>query len=137
MNPRGLETIDMINMEEEPKTQHFNRGGRSMATVAYPHIELTPEGVAYVSGTTTKVVEIVLDRLAYHWDADEIRRQHPHLGLSQIYSALAYYYDHQAEMDKDIQDRLQRVQGIKASLGESPLRLKLRERGLIRMALPS
>jgi uncharacterized protein (DUF433 family) len=121
----------MINMTKVSKAQPFNGGGGSMATVAYPHIEFTPEGVAYISGTRTKVVEIVLDRLAYHWDADEIRRQHPHLGLSQIYSALAYYYDHQAEMDKDIQDRLQRAQGIKASLGESPLRLKLKEKGLL------
>jgi uncharacterized protein (DUF433 family) len=45
-----------------------------MATVAYAHIKVTPDGIPFIAGTQTKVVEVVLDRLAYHWDADEIRR---------------------------------------------------------------
>ena len=83
----------------------------------------------YIAGTQTKVVEVVLDRLAYHWDADEIHRQHPHLSLSQIYSALAYYYDHQVEMDREIDEQLLQVDKIKTSLGESPVRLKLKAMG--------
>ena len=102
-----------------------------MATVAYPHIDCTREGGPFVAGTQTKVVEVVLDRLAYHWDADEIHRQHPHLSLSHIYSALAYYYDHQAEMDREIDKQLREVKHIKASLGTSPVRLKLRAMGLL------
>ena len=100
-----------------------------MAPVSYAHIEVTPQGVPYIAGTQTKVIEGVLDRLAYHWDADEIHRQHPHLSLSQIYSALAYYYDHQAEMDHEIDQQLRQVGQIKASLGESPIRLKLKAMG--------
>jgi hypothetical protein len=45
-----------------------------MATVTYACIEVTPEGVSYIAGTQIKAVEVVLDRLAYHWDADEIHR---------------------------------------------------------------
>jgi uncharacterized protein (DUF433 family) len=100
-----------------------------MATVTYPHIDITSEGVPYIAGTQTKVIEEVLDRLAYHWDADEIHRQHPHLILSQIYSALAYYYDHQAEMDQEIEEQLRQVDQIKASLGESSIRLNLKAMG--------
>ena len=100
-----------------------------MATVIYAHIEVTPEGVPYIAGTQTKVVEVVLDRLAYHWDVDEIHRQHPHLSLAQIHSALAYYYDHQAEMDGEIDAQLRRIAAIRASLGESPIRLKLQAMG--------
>ncbi len=100
-----------------------------MSTLAYPHIEFDRQGVPFVSDTSTKVVEIVLDRLAYHWDADEIRRQHPHLSLAQIYSALAYYHDHQDEMDRDIEARLERVQKTRADLGESPVRVKLKAMG--------
>src|SRR5262245_21986726 len=100
-----------------------------MATVTYAHIEFTPDGIPVIAGTKTKVVKVVLDRLAYHWDADEIHRQHPHLSLGQIYSALAYYYDHQAEMDQEITDRLQRAQAIKARLGESTVRAKLKAMG--------
>jgi uncharacterized protein (DUF433 family) len=99
-----------------------------MATVAYPHIEIA-DGVPILSGTRTKVVEIVLDRLAYHWDADEINRQHPHLSLAQIYSALAYYYDHQSEMDQGIQAQLQDVERVKSGQPTSPLRLRLKSIG--------
>jgi hypothetical protein len=34
-----------------------------MATVAYPHIEISADGVPHITGTRTKVIEIVLDRL--------------------------------------------------------------------------
>lgn len=100
-----------------------------MTMLHYPHIDVSRAGVPYIAGTKTKVVEVVLDRLAYHWDADEIHRQHPHLSLAQIHSALAYYYDHQAEMDGEIDAQLRRVAAIRASLGESPIRLKLKAMG--------
>jgi uncharacterized protein (DUF433 family) len=102
-----------------------------VASVAYPHIELNAEGVPYVAGTQTKVLEVALDRLAHHWDADEIQREHPHLSLAQIYSALTYYYDHQPDMDRAIAEGLRRVEGIRARLGESPLRAKLTAKGLL------
>ncbi len=96
-----------------------------MSAIAYPHIELDTEGIPWVAGTKTKVVEIVLDRLAYHWDAGEMHRQHRHLSLAQIYSALAYYYDHQAEVDQDIERRWQYAEEVKQRLGESPIKVKL------------
>ncbi len=102
-----------------------------MATASYPHIEMTTDCVPMLAGTTTKVVEVALDRLAHHWDADEIQRQHPHLSLAQSHAALAYYYDHQAEMDRDIEQRLDRVAQIKADIGESPNRHKLKSQGQV------
>jgi uncharacterized protein (DUF433 family) len=102
-----------------------------MSIVAYPHIEISDGGVPILSGTTTKVVEIVLDRIAHHWDADEIRRQHPHLSLSQIYAALTYYHDHQSEIDAEISQQLDDVERIRQAQGESAMRLKLKQRGLI------
>ena len=97
-----------------------------MATVTYPHIEISSTGVAYVAGTQTKVLEIALDRIAHHWDADEIRRQHPHLSLSQIYAALAYYFDHKEELDSRIDDQLRLVNDSRSSAGESLVRAKLK-----------
>ena len=102
-----------------------------MTPVTYPHIEVRADGVPYLAGTQTKVVELVLERLAYHWDADQMQREHPHLGLAQIYSALAYYYDHQAELDRDLEERAQRARAVKDSLGESPVRSKLKNMGLL------
>lgn len=103
-----------------------------MSVSPYPHIEVTPEGVPLIAGTRIKVVEVVLDRLAHNWDADEIQRQHPHLTLAQIYSALAYYYDHQDEVDRDIERRLRQVEETKKDLGESAVRLKLKAAGRLR-----
>lgn len=102
-----------------------------MSTVAYPHIEISDTGAPMIAGTTMKVVEVVLDRLAYHWDADEIQRQHPYLNLSQIYAALAYYYDHQEEMDRAIERQLRDVEYYKQKMGLSPIRAKLKAMGLL------
>ena len=100
-----------------------------MSTMAYGHIEVADDGTATIAGTKTKVVEVALDRLAYHWDADEIKRQHPHLSLGQIHSALAWYYDHQEDMDREIRSQLDDVRRIKANSGESPVRSKLKAMG--------
>ena len=97
--------------------------------VQYPHIQITPEGVPVIAGTQTKVIEIVLDRLANHWDAEEIQRQYPYLGPAQIHAALTYYYDHQSELDRDIEERLKKVREIESRHGTSSIRLKLKSLG--------
>jgi len=96
-----------------------------MATVSYPHIDISPAGVPFVEGTRTKVIEIALDRLAHHWDAEEIQRQHPHLTLSQIYAALTYYHDHPDAFDADIREQLSDVDMLAAQQGSSTIRAKL------------
>lgn len=100
-----------------------------MATVSYPHIELSADGVPFLEGTRTKVVEIALDRIAHHWDAEEIQRQHPHLTLGQIYAALAYYHDHREVVDAAISQQLTDVDRIAAQPGTSLLREKLKSMG--------
>ena len=100
-----------------------------MPSVTYAHIELASDGTAFVAGTRTKVLEIALDRIAHHWDADEIHRQHPHLSLGQIYAALAYYSDHKADLDARIEEQLRFVESSKASAGESMVREKLKTKG--------
>lgn len=100
-----------------------------MAGITYPHIDVQSDGTVILSGTQTKVVEIVLDRLAHHWDADEIQRQHPHLSLAQIHAALAYYYDHQEALDREIEAQLQDVEKIRSAQGPSAVRRKLGESG--------
>jgi uncharacterized protein (DUF433 family) len=94
--------------------------------MTYAHITLSPEAVPYISDTQTRVEEVVLDHLAHHWDAEEIQRQHPQLTLGQIYSALAYYYDHREELDRAIQTSLDEVAEIRASLGMSVIHRKLK-----------
>ncbi|MCQ3932861.1 MAG: hypothetical protein DPW16_20625 [Chloroflexi bacterium] len=98
----------------------------------YKHIILNDAGVPIVKGTTTKVIEIVLDVKAYGWSPKEIHFQHPYLSLGQIHSALAYYWDHQEELDADIERRLLRVEEIRKELKPVPLLDKLRAKGLIK-----
>jgi uncharacterized protein (DUF433 family) len=96
----------------------------------YPHIEKRADRKVWLIGTQTKVLEVALDRLAHHWDADEIQRQHPHLTLGQIHSCLAYYHEHQEEMDRAIDEQLRAIAHLRGQQGESVLRAKLRAGGL-------
>jgi uncharacterized protein (DUF433 family) len=100
-----------------------------MATISYPHIELSADGVPYLEGTRTKVVEIALDSLAHHWDAEEIQRQHPHLTMGQIHAALAYYHDHREALDAVIAQQLAEIDGITGQQPRSLLREKLKRAG--------
>lgn len=100
-----------------------------MSVTAWPPIELNDAGVALVAGTQTKVIEIALDRIAHHWDADEIRRQHPHLTLGQIHAALSYYYEHQDECDRLIEQRRQDGEAIRSATENEELQTRLRSLG--------
>ncbi|HXB03545.1 MAG TPA: DUF433 domain-containing protein [Candidatus Angelobacter sp.] len=49
-----------------------------------------------------KVVELVMAQSAHGWSPEELHFQFPHLPLGHIHAALAYYWDHKAEVDADI-----------------------------------
>jgi uncharacterized protein (DUF433 family) len=92
----------------------------------YFHIELNDEGVPMISGTTMKVVELVLDHLAYGWSPEELRYQHPYLTMGQVYSALAYYSDHQEELDRFIDRHLEQDDAERQRQLSSPVIRRLR-----------
>lgn len=102
-----------------------------MAMIAHPHIRLDARGVARIDDANVKVIEVVLDRLAYGWSPEEIHFQHPHLSLAQIHAALAYYYDHQAALDGEIAREEQRARALRRQPTESPLLDRLKARGLL------
>lgn len=102
----------------------------SVAT-SYEHIVLNQSGVPIIEGTNTKIVEIVAEIKAHGWSPEEIHFQHPHLSLGQIHSALAYYWDNGAEIDRDLKERFARAEEIRGQIGESEIRIKLKEKGLI------
>src|SRR5260370_3675161 len=80
------------------------------STIAYPHIFKESGRPARLENQArTRVAQIVMDYLAYGWSADEIHRQHPHLTLAEVYAAMGYYYDHQAEIDAEIAAELEEV----------------------------
>jgi uncharacterized protein (DUF433 family) len=98
---------------------------------SYEHIRLDENDVPYIAGTTMKVIELVLAQRAYGWSPEELHFQHPYLSMSQIYSALAYYWENKETLDADMERRLAYVEQARQEAGPSPLTKRLRERGLL------
>ena len=78
-----------------------------------------------------KVIELVLEKIAHGSSPEELQFQHPYLTLGQIYSALAYYSDHQEELDRDIEQRLATADQMQQAKDASPLKARLKRKGLI------
>lgn len=99
------------------------------AATQYAHIAIDEDGIPWIEGANTKVVELVAEVAAHGWSPEELAYQHPHLTLAQVHSALAYYWDHRDEVEKDLRRRRQRADRIEKEIGEHPLARKLRARG--------
>ncbi len=100
-----------------------------MLTVEHiTHIHRDERGVAWIANANTKVKEVVLDQIAYGWDVQEIHRQHPHLSLGQIHAAFAYYYDHQEEIDAQIQKDSQEYERLRLETKDQLTRAELESR---------
>jgi uncharacterized protein (DUF433 family) len=97
----------------------------------FEHVSLDTNGVPVIVGTNMMVIEIVLKKAAYGWSPEEMYFQHPHLTLGQIYSALAYYWDHQEEPDSDIERMLAFVNQARKIAGQTPLAVRLKSNVLI------
>ena len=97
-----------------------------MNATVWPFIELDREGIAYVQGTTTKVIEIAVDHTARRLSAEEIQAAYPYLSLPQIHAAIGFYYDHRDECDRQIDRRLQRADSLLERLENPALQERLR-----------
>ncbi len=68
------------------------------------HIEVTPSiagGKPRIAGHRITVQNVVIWHERLGLSADEIAAEY-NLTLSEVYAALAYYYDHRAEIDESI-----------------------------------
>lgn len=101
------------------------------SSTAYEHVVIDESGTPFIDGTTMKVVELVLEMHAYGWSPYELQFQHPYLTLGQIHSALAYYWNHKEELDRDIERRLERAEQIRRDVGPSRLAERLKAKGLL------
>ncbi len=54
-----------------------------LSETRYEHIILNDAHVPMIAGTTLKVVELVLDHLAYGWSPEELHFQHPYLTMGR------------------------------------------------------
>lgn len=97
----------------------------------YEHIVVDDNGTPSIEDTTMKVVELIVAQTAYGWSPEELQFQFPHLTLGQIYSALAYYWDHRSALNQDIARRLAAVEAQEQHAPPVPLRDRLRAQGHI------
>jgi len=103
----------------------------AVAETSYRHIVLDDNGVPVIAGANTKVSELIAEIQAHGLSPEELCYQLPHLSLGQIYSALAYYWDHKEEVDRDLERRAKLADDLRRELGQPPLVERLRQRGLL------
>ena len=85
-----------------------------MVAAPINHITLDERGVAYIAGTRMKVRQIVSEKRGWGLTPEQIQEGHPHLSLAQVHAALSYYYDHQVEMDAEMDQVKQEVDELRA-----------------------
>jgi uncharacterized protein (DUF433 family) len=59
-------------------------------------------GSPIISGTRFPVRSVVNYVLKQGLSPEELVKEFTHLTLAQVYDALSYYYDHQAEIEKEL-----------------------------------
>jgi hypothetical protein len=95
-----------------------------MPALEYPHIKRAEGDVARLDRLPRiRVAQIATDHVGNGWSAEEILRQYPHLTAAEVHAALAYYYDHQKEIDAEIDGE---IAELEAADQQPPSALRLR-----------
>ncbi len=103
----------------------------ALTATRYEHIVLDEGGVPRIAGTQLRVIDLLEAKQANGWTPEQLHDQHPELTLGQIYSALAYYWDHQVELDAAIVARRQELEQVQRHTRPSRLVERLRQDGRI------
>ena len=85
---------------------------------------------AFIAGTRVRVQDIYVDAEIFGKSPDEIVASLPHLTLAQVHAALAYYFDHRAQILDELRQDQQFVALMKERTGPGPLEKKLRDAGM-------
>lgn len=67
-----------------------------------------------IAGSRIRVQDIYVWHELQGLSADQIVSNYPHLSMADVYAALAYYWDHQHEMQKQMQEESAFVEQMKA-----------------------
>ena len=103
-----------------------------MATTVYPHIVKEPGSVARLERhPRTRVAMIVMDYRARGLGPEDLVRHYPYLTLSEVHAAMGYYYDHQDEIDAEIQAELDHLDKSPNPNPRSAPWLRLKAQGLV------
>ncbi len=96
------------------------------------HITVDDDGVARIDRTRLKVIHVVEAWKAGASTPKKLRQSFPHLSMAQVHAALAYYYDHETEIEAEIERGVAAFKAAQSGCVETPARKKLRDLGLRR-----
>jgi uncharacterized protein (DUF433 family) len=100
--------------------------------ITYPHIEKVEGDSARLTRLPRiRVSQIVTDYHNHGWSADEIVIHYPHLTLAEVHSAMAYYFDHQAEIDDEINKEQRLIENARQNTPPTPVEVRLRAQGFL------
>jgi hypothetical protein len=100
--------------------------------VTYPHLVKTEGSSARLARLPRiRVAQIVIDYLNHGWSADEICIHYPHLKPAEVHSAMAYYFDHQVEIDAEIEEEQIAIEDSQKTTKPTAVEQKLRAQGLL------
>jgi uncharacterized protein (DUF433 family) len=108
--------------------------------VKKPTIVCTPGtcgGKPRVAGTRIRVQDIAIRHLQHGCSPEEIRAAFPHLTMADIHAALAYYFDHREEIERQIKESEEFADRMRRELGPGPLEIKLNDQDGPRAPLSS
>lgn len=99
---------------------------------AYPYIVKNDGAPACLeSHPRVQVAMLVMDYRSRGLWPDEMVLHYPYLKIAEVYSAMAYYFDHQQEIDAEIEEEVDQASRDNSSKARDPIWHKLKAKGLI------
>jgi uncharacterized protein (DUF433 family) len=101
-------------------------GKLTMVAILNQYIETTPDvrgGKPRITGRRITVADIAIDYLRLGQPLETIAQEYD-LSLASVHGAMAYYYDHQAEIDRSIAESAEFAAALQQKV-RSPLQDKL------------
>jgi uncharacterized protein (DUF433 family) len=103
-----------------------------MTAVTASHIWLDDRGRAWIDDTNVKVIEVAAEWRYTRMSPEEMVYQHyGKPDLAQVFAALAYYHDHEAEFDAEMDRQASEHERLRTESLDSPGRRRLRALGKI------
>jgi hypothetical protein len=98
-----------------------------MSGTGYPHLVRDERGRLLIEDTMLNRLSLLAEHLYWGLDANALTEGHPPLTLGQAHSLLAYYYDHQAQVDAETSQHEREAEALRADLEDARVAGTLRE----------
>jgi uncharacterized protein (DUF433 family) len=103
-----------------------------MTDVVPKHIEIV-QGAGgpkvRIAGHRIRVQDVAIWSERLGMSPDEIVDAYPTLTLADVHAALAYYWDHRDEIERQIEEERAAIEELRRRIGPGPLAEKLRRHG--------